>query len=93
MKISAANLNTLSARTTTGIFDVLNIQMSSWIKDLENLVPKELGTLWGRIGYTPFTTMSVTESYWSPDHIDDKAGDSGFIFRVLEGNFKSHNLF
>ena len=40
MKISAADLNILSARITTRVFDVLNIQMSSWIKDLENLVPK-----------------------------------------------------
>ena len=29
MKISAADLNTLSARTTTRVFDVLNTQMSS----------------------------------------------------------------
>ena len=63
IKISAADLNTLSARTTTRVFDVLNTLMSSWIKDLENLVPKELGILWGRIGYTPFTTMSMTENY------------------------------
>jgi hypothetical protein len=87
MKISTADLNTLSVRTTTRIFDVLNIQMSSWIKNLENLGPKELRTLWVRIGYTPFTTMSVTENYWSPDHIDDKYGDSGFMFWVHEGNF------
>jgi hypothetical protein len=93
MKISAADLNTLSARTTTKVFDVLNTQISYWIKDLENLVPKQLGTLWGRIGYTPFTTMSVTENYKSPDHIDDKDGGSGFIFWVHEGNFQSHNLF
>jgi hypothetical protein len=45
MKILAANLNTLSARTTTRVFDVLNNQMSYWIKNLENLIPKELGTL------------------------------------------------
>ena len=93
MKISAADLNTLSTRTTTRVFDVLNIQISSWIKDLENLVPKELGTLWGHIGYTPFTTMSVTKNYWSPDHINDKDGGSGFIFWVHEGNFQSQNLF
>ena len=86
-KISHVDLNTLSARTASTIFDVLNTQMSSWIKDLENLVPKELGALWGRIGNTPFTTMSVTENYWSPDHIDDKDGGSGFIFWVHEGNF------
>ena len=54
--------------------------MSSWIKDLENLVSKELETLWDRIGYIPFTMMSVTENYWSHDHIDDKDRDSGFIF-------------
>ena len=72
MNISAADLNILSARTTTRIFDLLNTQMSSWIKVVKILVPKELGTLWGRIGYTPFKTMSVTENYWSPDHIDDK---------------------
>ena len=29
MKILAADLNTLSARTTTRVFDVLNIQMPS----------------------------------------------------------------
>ena len=79
MKIFAANLNTLSGRTTTRVFDVLNIQMSSWIKDLKNLVPKELGTLWDRIGYTSFTTMCVTENYRSFDHIDNKDGGSGFI--------------
>ena len=45
MKISAANLNTLSVRTTIRVFDVLHSPMSSWIKDLENIVPKELGTL------------------------------------------------
>ena len=67
--------------------------MLSWIKDLKNLVPKELGTLWGRIRYIPFTMMSVTENYWSPDHIDNKDGGSGFIFWVHEGNFQSHNLF
>ena len=93
MKISAVDLNTLSARTVSRVFDVLNTQMSSWIKDLENLVPKELGAMWGRIGNTPFTTMSVTENYWSPDHIDDKDGGSGFIFWVHEGNFQSQNLF
>ena len=54
--------------------------MSSWVEDLESLVAKELGTLWGHIGYISFTTMSVTENYWSPDHIDDKVGGSGFIF-------------
>ena len=36
LKISAVDLNTLSARTTTRVFVVLNIQMSSWIKNLEN---------------------------------------------------------
>ena len=92
MKISTADLNTLSARTATRVFDVLNIQMSCWIKDLENLVPNELGTLWGRIGYTSFTTMSVTENYWSPDHIDDKDECSGFIFWIHEGNFQSFIL-
>jgi hypothetical protein len=76
MKISAADLNTLSARTATRVFNVLNIQMSYWMKDLKNLVPKELGTLWGRIGYTPFTMMSMTENYWSPNHIYDKDGGS-----------------
>ena len=40
MKISATDLNTLSARTTTRVLDVLNTKMSSWIKDFENLVPK-----------------------------------------------------
>ena len=40
MKISAADLNISSARTTSRVFDVLNIQMSSCIKDLEDLVPK-----------------------------------------------------
>ena len=59
---------------------MLNSQMLSWIKDLENLVSKELGTLWGRIGYTPFTTISVTKNYWSSGHIDDKDGGSRFIF-------------
>ena len=93
MKISAANLNTLSARTMTKVFDVLKTQMLFWIKDLENLVPKELGTLLGHIGYTPFTTMNVTENYWYPDHVDDKDGGSGFIFWVHEGNFQSQNLF
>ena len=93
MKISAADLNILSARTTTRVFDVLNIQMSSWIKDLENLVPKELKTMWGRIGYTQFTTINVTENYWSHDHIDDKDEGSEFIFWVHEDNFQSHNLF
>jgi hypothetical protein len=93
MKISAVDLNTLSARTTSRVFDVLNTQMSSWIKNLENLIPKELGILWGRIGNTPFTTMSVTKNYWSPDHIDDKDGGSGFIFWVHKGNFQSQNLF
>ena len=83
----------LSARTRTRIFDVLNTQMSFWIKDLKNLVSKELGTLWGRIGYTPFTTMSVTDNYWSPDHIDDKDEGSRFIFWVHEGNLQSYNLF
>ena len=87
MKISAAYLNTLSARTTTKVFDVLNTQMSSWIKDLENSVPKELGILWGRIRYTPFTTMSMTENHWSHDHIDDKDKGFGFIFWIHEGNF------
>ena len=62
IKISAVDLNTLSVRTSTRVFDMLNTQMSSWIKDLKNLVPKELETLWGRIGYTPFTTMSVTKN-------------------------------
>jgi hypothetical protein len=92
-KNSAVDLNTLSARTANTVFDVLNTQMSSWIKDLENLVPKELGALWGRIGNTPFTTMSVTENYWSPDHIDDKDGGSEFIFWVHEGNFQTQTLF
>ena len=45
MKISAAHLNILNARTTTRICNVLNTQISSWIKDLEKLVPKELETL------------------------------------------------
>ena len=67
--------------------------MSFWVEDLESLVPKELGTLWGHIGYISFTTMSVTENYWSPDHIDDKDGGSGFIFWVHKGNFQSHNFF
>ena len=93
MKILAADLNTLSSRTATRVFDVLNIQMPSWIKDLKILVPKELGTLWGRLGYILFTTMSVTENYWSLDHIDDKNGSSGFIFWVHEGNFQSQILF
>ena len=62
IKILATDLNILSARTATKVFNVLNIQMLSWIKYLENLVPKELGTLWGRIGYTSFTTMSLTEN-------------------------------
>ena len=93
MKISAVDLNTLSARTASRVFDVLNTQMSSWMEDLENLVPKELGALWGRVGNTPFTTMSVTENYWSPDHTDDKDGGPGFIFWVHEGNFQSLNLF
>ena len=72
---------------------MLNIQISFWIKNLKNLVPKELGTLWDRIGYTSFKMMSVTENYWSPDHKDDKDGGSGFIFWVHKGNFQSQNLF
>jgi hypothetical protein len=63
MPISAVDLHTLSARTANRVYDVLNLKMSSWINELENLVPKELGTLWGRIGYSPFTTMSVTKNY------------------------------
>jgi hypothetical protein len=43
MKISAADLNTLSARTTTRVFDVFNTQKSSWIEDFEILVPKDVG--------------------------------------------------
>ena len=93
MPISAVDLHTLSARTANRVYDVLNLKMSSWINDLENLVPRELGTLWGRIGYSPFTTMSVTENYWSPDHIDEKDGGSGFIFWVHERNFLSQNFF
>ena len=77
MKILAADLNTLRARTT--IFDVLNIQMSSWINYLENLVSKELETLWGRIGYNSFTTMSLTKNDSPSDHKCDKDGGSGFI--------------
>ena len=36
MKISAADLNTISTRTTTRVFNMLNTQMSSLIKYLEN---------------------------------------------------------
>ena len=89
MKILAADLNTLSVRIVTRVFDVLNTQISSWIKYLEHLGPKELRTLWGRIGYTLFTTISVTVHYWSSDHMNYKDGGSGFIFRVHEGNFQS----
>jgi hypothetical protein len=46
MLILAIDLQTLSSRTSNRVFVVLQLTLSSWIKELENLVPNELETLW-----------------------------------------------
>jgi hypothetical protein len=51
-------------------------QLTSWLRELDGFFPEQLPFGTYRIGRTCFTTMAVTENYYSTPHMDRDLSNS-----------------